>query len=171
MSLCALGGEITRLYNSTTNGLQVGAALLFWPSGLNRPEPAKRCHAPAIAPKECGTEGSTMPEDMIARAEGAAGDAPAAPPSHFLLNRFARAFANSPVPFGMTLPDGTIRQFGQVAPEFHVTLRNRNGFRAITSLDEFGDVAGEIDIDGDMLRPLALRQALVFTRALAGGLI
>jgi cyclopropane-fatty-acyl-phospholipid synthase len=54
------------------------------------------------------------------------------------------------------------RTDGQGAPDFSVALKNRNAVRAITSLDQvkFADayLAGDIDINGDMLRPFALRQ-------------
>ena len=56
------------------------------------------------------------------------------------------------------------RRFGQGAPSFCVRLNNRNAVRAITSLDQvkFADayLAGDIDIDGDMLRPFELRQSM-----------
>ena len=55
-------------------------------------------------------------------------------------------------------------EFGQGTPSFSVRLNNRNAVRAITSLDQvtFADafLAGDIDIDGDMLRPFELRQSL-----------
>jgi cyclopropane-fatty-acyl-phospholipid synthase len=57
----------------------------------------------------------------------------------------------------MSFPDGAARRFGQGVPSFCVKLKNSNAARAITSLDQikFADeyLAGDIDIDGDMLRP------------------
>ena len=82
----------------------------------------------------------------------------------FWLDRIARAFAGRGVPFEMVFPDGKARHFGQGAPSFSVRLKNRNAVRAITSLDQvrFADayLAGDIDIDGDMLRPFELRQSM-----------
>ena len=48
--------------------------------------------------------------------------------------------------------------------EFHVGLRNERAFRAIRSLDE-GNISeayihGDIDIEGDMLKPFELRASL-----------
>jgi cyclopropane-fatty-acyl-phospholipid synthase len=64
----------------------------------------------------------------------------------------------------MYFPDGAARRFGQGLPSFCVRLKNRNAVRAITSLDQvkFADayLAGDIDIDGDMLRPFELRQTM-----------
>jgi cyclopropane-fatty-acyl-phospholipid synthase len=81
-----------------------------------------------------------------------------------LLGRFAGQFASSPVSFDVTLPDGRVQHFGPGAPSFHVTLKNARALRAIASVDEgrFGDayLAGDIDIDGDMLRPFELRQSM-----------
>ncbi|HUJ99350.1 MAG TPA: class I SAM-dependent methyltransferase [Stellaceae bacterium] len=66
--------------------------------------------------------------------------------------------------FAVTLPDGSVHRFGQGAPSFEATLRNRRALRAIGSLDEgrIGDayVAGDIDIEGDMLRPFELRRSM-----------
>ena len=81
-----------------------------------------------------------------------------------ILGRFARHFAQSAVSFDVTLPDRTVQRFGPGAPSFHVTLKNARALRAITSVDEgrFGDayLAGDIDLDGDMLRPFELRQSM-----------
>ena len=81
-----------------------------------------------------------------------------------LLGRFASQFAQCPVPFDILLPDGTVQRFGQGAPSFRVTLRNRRALRAITSVDEgrIGDayLAGDLEIDGDMLRPFELRRSM-----------
>ena len=86
--------------------------------------------------------------------------APALP----LLGRFAGQFSNSSIPFEVTLPNGAVERFGQEAPSFHVTLKNGRALRAITSLDEgrIGDayLAGDIDIEGDMLRPFELRKSM-----------
>jgi cyclopropane-fatty-acyl-phospholipid synthase len=64
-------------------------------------------------------------------------------------------------PFSIELPDGERRNVGQGSPEFHVGLRNDRALRAISTLDE-GDIAeaylqGDIDIEGDMLKPFKLR--------------
>jgi cyclopropane-fatty-acyl-phospholipid synthase len=81
-----------------------------------------------------------------------------------LLGRFARQFSRSTISFDVTLPDGSVQRFGQAAPSFHVRLKNGRALRAISSLDEgrFGDayVAGDIDLDGDMLRPFELRKSM-----------
>jgi cyclopropane-fatty-acyl-phospholipid synthase len=80
------------------------------------------------------------------------------------LGRFAGQFARTSVPFEVTLPNGRTERFGRGAPSFHVTLKNDNAMRAITSVDEgrIGDayLAGDIDIEGDMLRPFELRNSM-----------
>jgi cyclopropane-fatty-acyl-phospholipid synthase len=68
------------------------------------------------------------------------------------------------VPFSIELPDGEKRNFGEGNPQFHVGLRNEKAIRALRSLDE-ADIAeaylaGDIDIEGDMLKPFALRTHL-----------
>jgi cyclopropane-fatty-acyl-phospholipid synthase len=81
-----------------------------------------------------------------------------------LLGQFSKQFADSAVSFAVTLPDGSVQPFGPAAPRFHITLKNSRALRAIASLDEgrFGDayVAGDIDLDGDMLAPFELRQSM-----------
>jgi cyclopropane-fatty-acyl-phospholipid synthase len=67
-------------------------------------------------------------------------------------------------PFSVELPDGEKRNVGQGNAEFHVGLRNARALRAICTLDE-GNIAeaylqGDIDIEGDMLKPFALRAHL-----------
>ena len=64
----------------------------------------------------------------------------------------------------MVLPNGTLQHFGPDAASFHVTLKNARALRAVTSLDEgrFGDayLAGDIDLEGDMLGPFQLRGSM-----------
>ena len=87
--------------------------------------------------------------------------APVARFTRAMLGRFARQFDDSPISFHVILPDGSVQQFGNGAPSFEVTLKNNNGLRALASLDEgrIGDayLAGDLDIEGDMLAPFALR--------------
>ena len=78
-----------------------------------------------------------------------------------LLGRFAKQYSNVAVPFDVVMPDGSSQNFGQGAPSFCVTLHNRNAVRAISSIDE-GRIAdaylsGDLDLDGDMLKPFELR--------------
>jgi hypothetical protein len=64
----------------------------------------------------------------------------------------------------VVLPNGTLQHFGPDAASFHVTLKNARALRAVTSLDEgrFGDayLAGDIDLEGDMLSPFQLRGSM-----------
>jgi cyclopropane-fatty-acyl-phospholipid synthase len=105
-----------------------------------------------------------MSEEVTVRRERDASRTPAVTQAGFWLERIARAFAGTDVPFEMYFPDGGSRRFGQGAPSFHVRLKNRNAVRAITSLDQvkFADayLVGDIDIDGDMLRPFELRRSM-----------
>jgi cyclopropane-fatty-acyl-phospholipid synthase len=104
-----------------------------------------------------------MSEEVSVQRQSSA-HAPTVASAGFWLDRISRAFAQTDVPFEMLFPDGAVRRFGQGAPDFSVTLKNRNAIRAITSLDQvtFADayLAGDIDINGDMLRPFALRQSM-----------
>ena len=89
----------------------------------------------------------------------------AAPPNRkSLLGRFAAQYSNGAVPFEVVMPDGTSQIFGHGAPLFRATLRNRNAVRAISSIDEGriaeAFLAGDIDLDGDMLKPFALRATM-----------
>jgi cyclopropane-fatty-acyl-phospholipid synthase len=67
-------------------------------------------------------------------------------------------------PFSIEMPDRQTRNIGEGKPEFHVGLRNDRALRALRTLDE-ADIAegylhGDIDIEGDMLKPFALRASL-----------
>jgi len=81
-----------------------------------------------------------------------------------MLGRFESRFASSPVSFEVVLPDKRVQRFGPEAPSFCVKINNRQGLRAIRSIDEgrIGDayVAGDIDIEGNLLRPFELRQSM-----------
>jgi len=93
-------------------------------------------------------------------------DAPAdaAPARSTLIDRFLDRFSKTSVSFDLVLPDGRRRSFGTAAPQFTITLRNRQAVRAFTSMDEgrIGDayVQGHFDLDGDMLAPFALRGSM-----------
>ena len=104
-----------------------------------------------------------MSEEVTVGQTGRVAEAPVAK-SGFWIDRIARAFDTTSVPFEMQFPDGAVRHFGQGVPSFRVRLNNRNAVRALTSLDQvkFADayLAADIDIDGDMLRPFELRQSM-----------
>jgi cyclopropane-fatty-acyl-phospholipid synthase len=90
--------------------------------------------------------------------------AAAKPVKASLLGRFAARYANVSTPFEVILPDGTSQRFGQGAPTFQLLVRSPAGMRAVTSLDE-GRIAeaylsGDIDIEGDMVKPFALRSSM-----------
>jgi cyclopropane-fatty-acyl-phospholipid synthase len=85
-------------------------------------------------------------------------------PSDGLLGRFAGHYATTKVPFEVTLPNGSVQRFGAGAPSFSVTIHNQSGLNAVRSLDEgrIGDayLAGDVDIEGDMLAPFELRTSM-----------
>ncbi len=75
----------------------------------------------------------------------------------------ARVGANT-MPFSVEMPDGRVRAVGSGDPLFRATLHNDRAVKAVRSLDE-GNIAeaymrGDIDLDGDMLQPFALRASL-----------
>lgn len=67
-------------------------------------------------------------------------------------------------PFSIELPDGTKREVGEGAPQFHVGLRTDRAVKAVASLDEANIseafLQGDIDLEGDMTSPFALRASL-----------
>ena len=80
------------------------------------------------------------------------------------LDAFFNRIGGFSTPFSLELPGGDRRAFGQGQPEFSVALRNDKALKALRTLDE-GDIAeaylqGDIDIEGDMLKPFALRASL-----------
>ena len=67
-------------------------------------------------------------------------------------------------PFTVELPSGESRKVGDSEPTFMIGLRNERALRAVRSLDE-GNISeayihGDIDLEGDMLKPFDLRQSL-----------
>ena len=86
------------------------------------------------------------------------------PPKRSLLGRFAAQYSDIATPFEVAMPDGAVECFGTGTPTFRVTIRNKRGLRAIASLDE-GNIAdaylyGDIDLDGDMVKPFQLRATM-----------
>ena len=86
------------------------------------------------------------------------------PATRSMLGRFAEQFSGSPVSFDITLPDGNVQPFGPAEASFSVMIRNQRGLRAIASIDagRIGDayVAGDIEIEGDMMQPFRLREQM-----------
>ena len=77
---------------------------------------------------------------------------------------FSIALGSISTPFSIELPSGEKRKIGLGEEEFRVGLRNERAIKALRTLDE-GDIAeaylqGDIDIEGDMLKPFALRASL-----------
>ena len=67
-------------------------------------------------------------------------------------------------PFSLELPNGDKREFGEGKPEFEVFLHTEKAVKSVSSLDE-ANIAesflqGEIDIEGNMISPFALRSSL-----------
>jgi cyclopropane-fatty-acyl-phospholipid synthase len=80
------------------------------------------------------------------------------------LDAFLNRVGGVSTPFTIELPNGEERNIGQGEAEFRVGLRNDRAIRALRTLDE-GDIAeaylqGDIDLEGDMLKPFALRASL-----------
>jgi cyclopropane-fatty-acyl-phospholipid synthase len=80
------------------------------------------------------------------------------------LDAFLNRVGGVSTPFSIELPSGEKRNIGQGEAEFRVGLRNDRALRALRTLDE-GDIAeaylqGDIDLEGDMLKPFALRASL-----------
>jgi cyclopropane-fatty-acyl-phospholipid synthase len=103
-------------------------------------------------------------ETLDMPAEAPAQPASPAPAKRSLLGQFAARYANIDTPFEVVMPDGGVQLFGRGAPTFRVTLKNQRGLRAISSIDE-GRIAdaylsGDLDIDGDMLKPFELRGSM-----------
>jgi cyclopropane-fatty-acyl-phospholipid synthase len=83
-------------------------------------------------------------------------------PARFpLFDRFAARFQSPATSFDVILPDGSSKRFGQDVPSFYIALKNQHAVNAASSLDE-GQIAdayvsGDIDIEGDMLKPFDLK--------------
>ena len=85
-------------------------------------------------------------------------------PIQFLLNRFLARFADTAAPFDLVLPDNSVMHVGHGAATFRVHAKTSRGLRALASLDS-GNVGGayvtgDLDIDGEMLRPFELRSSM-----------
>ncbi len=80
------------------------------------------------------------------------------------IDRFVNRLGRIETTFSLELPNGSRRLLGHGEPKFTVILRNDRAVRAIGTLDE-GNIAeaylrGDLDIEGDMIRPFALRASL-----------
>src|SRR4029078_6810891 len=80
------------------------------------------------------------------------------------VDSFIARVAGSSKPFSIEMPDGKVRTVGSGEPLFRAALRNDRAVKAVGSLDE-GNIAeaymrGDLDLDGDMLQPFALRASL-----------
>ncbi len=96
--------------------------------------------------------------------DGDAALAASPPAKSSLLSRFATQYADVATPFDVVMPDGAVQRFGKGTPTFRLTINNKNGLRAVTSLDEgrIADayLAGDLDLDGDMIKPFELRGSM-----------
>ena len=80
------------------------------------------------------------------------------------LDAFINRVGGVATPFTIEMPDGAKRSVGQGEPVFSVVLHNDRAVKAVRTLDE-ADIAeaylqGDMDLDGDMLKPFTLRSEL-----------
>ena len=105
-----------------------------------------------------------MTDTLNLRVEQPDAAVPAQPAKKSLLGRFAAQYADIATPFEVVLPDGAVQRFGQGTPTFRLTVNNSNGLRAVAGLDEGriagAYLAGDLDLDGDMLKPFELRGSM-----------
>src|SRR5437763_7860984 len=85
-------------------------------------------------------------------------------PANPWLKRITDRFASLPISFGLTTQDGHTYLCGAGRPEFSIRLKDSRALSALASMDE-GKIAaayldGVIDVEGDWLRVLDLRQHL-----------
>ncbi len=80
------------------------------------------------------------------------------------INGFLDRIGPIDTPFSIKLPDGNQRTVGEGDPRFHVDLLTERAVKALGSLDEanFAEayLQGDIDIEGDMISPFALRASM-----------
>ncbi|MEX3010197.1 class I SAM-dependent methyltransferase [Hoeflea sp. TYP-13] len=80
------------------------------------------------------------------------------------INGFLDRIGPIDTPFSIAMPDGNERNVGDGNPLFHVSLRTDRAVKALGSLDEanFAEayLQGDIDIEGDMISPFALRASM-----------
>ncbi len=81
-----------------------------------------------------------------------------------LLRRLQRALADPPSPFTIDLPGGERVAIGGGSPRFRIRLRDRKAFKRLAALDEGriaeAYMAGDFDVEGDLLAAMQLRDAL-----------
>ena len=87
-----------------------------------------------------------------------------APVSFSKIMKFIDHIGTIEVPFSIEMPDGNKRDVGEGEPQFHVALRTDRAVKALGTLDQ-ANIAeaylqGDIDLDGDMISPFALRALL-----------
>jgi cyclopropane-fatty-acyl-phospholipid synthase len=74
------------------------------------------------------------------------------------------------VPFALRLPEGPLHTFGAGDPAFTLTLNNDRAVAALSSLDQNtiaeAYMSGSIDLDGDVLHALALRELFTDKRGI-----
>jgi cyclopropane-fatty-acyl-phospholipid synthase len=80
------------------------------------------------------------------------------------LDAFINRVSTVGTPFSIELPSGKRLKVGNGETEFQLGLRNERALKAIRTLDE-GNIAeayleGDIDLEGDMLKPFTLRARL-----------
>ncbi len=80
-----------------------------------------------------------------------------------VVDSLVKQVGDIPTAFTVELPDGDSRVVGKGEPEFTVGLRNDRAIRAVRSFDEANIseayLRGDIDLEGDMLKPFTLRQS------------
>ncbi len=87
-----------------------------------------------------------------------------APVSFSKIMKFIDHIGTIEFPFSVEMPDGNKRDVGEGEPQFHVALRTDRAVKALGTLDQ-ANIAeaylqGDIDLDGDMISPFALRASL-----------
>ena len=147
-------------------------AQVLWNPALDRSRDVGRVHAThhtlvlLQSRRECEySSSSVVGAEMLQQAQiESSPQAAVGPIGRMLVRRFVNYLRNASTAFELVLPDGPVQRVGDGAPSFRVHVKSNRALRALASTDagRIGDayVAGDIDIDGDMLKPFELRNSL-----------
>jgi cyclopropane-fatty-acyl-phospholipid synthase len=102
--------------------------------------------------------------DAYALNDGPSGQASGLQALTRFYRRFAEKCADLRVGFDVVLPGGAVQRLGTGNSEFRIVLHNKRALRALGTLNQ-REVAeayfsGDLDVEGDMLRALRLRDVL-----------